>query len=377
MKVVIAPDSFKESMTAFQVAQAIEKGIRNVMENAQIIKMPLADGGEGTFDVLTYHLQAKTMTKEVTGPLGKKLHANYGLTEDGTAIIEIASAAGLHHLQREERNPIYTTTYGVGELIIDALDHGANHFIIGLGGSATNDGGIGMLQALGVKMIDQNGHDVAFGGKGLAQIEQIIPSTMDERLNKCTFTIASDVSNPLLGEHGATKVYGPQKGATEAMLKKLEAAMERYAQLLERDVKKSIAQQQGAGAAGGLGAAFLAFLNAEMKSGIDLIMDIANIEEAIQSADLVITGEGKIDDQTMFGKVPIGVAKIAKKYRLPVIVFTGANHVTSSAIYEAGIDAIFPIVDGPMELSVALTKGDKLLTKSVENVFRLVTSTSS
>lgn len=377
MKVVIAPDSFKESMTAFQVAQAIEKGIRNVMENAQIIKMPLADGGEGTFDVLTYHLQAKTMTKEVTGPSGKKLHANYGLTEDGTAIIEIASAAGLHHLQREERNPIYTTTYGVGELIIDALDHGANHFIIGLGGSATNDGGIGMLQALGVKMIDQNGHDVAFGGKGLAQIEQIIPSTMDERLNKCTFTIASDVSNPLLGEHGATKVYGPQKGATEAMLKKLEAAMERYAQLLERDVKKSIAQQQGAGAAGGLGAAFLAFLNAEMKSGIDLIMDIANIEEAIQSADLVITGEGKIDDQTMFGKVPIGVAKIAKKYRLPVIVFTGANHVTSSAIYEAGIDAIFPIVDGPMELSVALTKGDKLLTKSVENVFRLVTSTSS
>lgn len=372
MKIVLAPDSFKESMTAIEVADAMEKGIRNVMSDVTIEKLPLADGGEGTFDVLAHHLQARIITRTVTGPLGKKIQATYGLTESGIALIEMAEAAGLQHLTPEERNPLVTTTYGVGELIKDALNRGASEFIIGIGGSATNDGGIGMAQALGVKVLDQTGRAVPFGGAGLKQVAEINIAEMDERIQNCRFTVAADVTNPLLGKRGATYVYGPQKGATREMLVELESAMERYAEILHRDVKQDVADVPGAGAAGGLGAACLAFLRAELRRGIELVMEAAQLEKAMQDADIILTGEGKMDEQTLYGKVPHGVAQLAQKYALPVLAFTGANQVTSEALYEVGITAIFPIVDRPMPLSEAMQSGEQLMTKAVENVFRLL-----
>lgn len=374
MKIVIAPDSFKESMTAQEVANAMEKGIHNVLPHAVTVKIPLADGGEGTSDVLSYHLQATERTVHVTGPLGERIAATYGITKDKTAIIEMAAAAGLHHVPVEDRNPLVTTTYGVGELIRDAFDYGVRKFIIGLGGSATNDGGIGMAQALGVNITDSRGNEVLFGGASLAQIAHISAENIDRRVKESTFTIASDVKNVLLGEQGATYVYGPQKGATEEMLRELESGMANYASILSTDAQMSVANIPGTGAAGGLGAAFLAFLQAEIKPGIELVMEISEIEAAIKSADVVLTGEGKMDEQTLYGKVPIGVAALARKYDVPVLAFTGANQVTTTALYEAGIRAIFSIMDRPMALDHALAQGEHLMEKAVENVFRLLKS---
>lgn len=372
MKIVIAPDSFKESMSAASTADAIERGIRNVDRNIDVIKMPLADGGEGTVEALVNSMNGKLITHTVTGPLGDKVKAFYGIIGKKTAVIEIAAAAGLDLIPVEKRDPMKTTTYGVGELILHALDKGIRHFLIGLGGSATNDGGIGMAQALGARITDKNGDSVCFGGEGLANVEQISVTKMDKRVKECTFEIACDVKNPLTGPEGASFIFGTQKGADPKMVSSLDQSMKKYEQLLKRDLHVDVSSIEGAGAAGGLGAAFIAFLGAKLQRGIDLVTEITNIEMHIKEADLVITGEGKIDDQTIYGKTPVGVAKIAKKHGVPVIAITGANQVTTSKIYEAGIDAIFSIVNAPMTLEESIKKSAKLTEKASENIIRLI-----
>lgn len=372
MKIVIAPDSFKESMSASSVADAIERGIRKVSKDVEVIKVPLADGGEGTVEALVNSMDGKIITHTVTGPLGDKVKASYGIIGKNTAVIEIAAAAGLDLLPSEKRNPMKTTTYGIGELIVHALDRGVKHFLIGLGGSATNDGGIGMVQALGAQITDKNGVPVRFGGEGLADVEQISVTKMDERIKECTFDIACDVNNPLIGPEGASFIYGPQKGAEPNMIPLLDQAMQKYSDVLKRDLHVDVSDIEGAGAAGGLGAAFIAFFDAKLQRGIELVMKVTNIETYIQEADLIITGEGKIDDQTIYGKTPVGVAKIAKKHGVPVIAITGANLVTSNEIYETGIDAIFSISYAPMSLEESMEKSEWLTEQVVENVMRLV-----
>lgn len=374
MRFVIAPDSFKESMTAEQAANAMEKGIRNVCETCEVVKVPLADGGEGTADILINHLGAKVIETEVTGPLGDKVIATYGISSGVTAIMDVASVIGLHHVSKEKRNPLQTSTYGVGELILHALDCGVNNFIIGLGGSSTNDGGIGMLQALGVEILNDRGNPVARGGAGLSEVAKINTHTLDKRLKNCTFTIVSDVDNVLLGPKGATYTYGRQKGADDPMLRQLEHAMEQYVKVIERDTGQDVANEAGAGAAGGLGAAFMAFLQTEMKRGIDFVIELTELEKEIKRADVVFTGEGKIDDQTLNGKTLLGVASLAKKHQVPVIAIVGANHITRKKVYSSGITAIFPIVQHPLTLQESIANAAKLTEQTVENIVRLILS---
>ncbi len=370
MKIVIAPDSFKESMSASSVAVAIERGILKIDKHTETIKVPLADGGEGTMEALVDSLDGTCITHTVTGPLGEEIQARYGLVDQEMAVMDIAEVVGLHLIPKEKRNPLHTTTYGIGELILHALDQGVKQFIIGLGGSSTNDGGIGMAQALGAKITDKDGKDVPFGGEGLSKIHRISMTEMDERLGACTFDIACDVKNPLIGPKGASYTYGPQKGADPEMVSLLDEAMKNYADILKRDIQVDVSQIEGAGAAGGLGTACIVFLHAALQQGIDLVSKVTDLESYIKDADLVITGEGKIDDQTLYGKTPVGVAAIAKKYGVPVIVITGANHVTSSKIYETGINAIFSITDGPIALDEAMERGEQLTEKLAENIIR-------
>lgn len=372
MRIVLAPDSFKESMTAIEVADAIERGIRNVCEVCDIVKIPLADGGEGTAEIVMEHLGAERVEAEVTGPLGEPLVARYGIVDGEMAIIDVVSVIGMQFVPEEMRNPLVTTTFGIGELLIDALNRGVRKFFIGLGGSSTNDGGIGMVQALGAEFLNRDGEAVARGGAGLEELAHISLKELDERLGDCSFTVASDVNNLLLGESGATYVFGPQKGADDAMLESLELGMENYAAILKRDLACDVTHVAGAGAAGGLGAAFHAFLQADIRRGIDYIMEITNLEDEIAQATLLITGEGKIDEQSLYGKVPFGVAQLAKKYAVPVLAIVGAKEVSSDSLYEAGIGAVFPIVKGPMSLEEALSQAEALTEGIVENVFRLL-----
>lgn len=372
MKIIIAPDSFKESMTAVAATEAIEKGIKKVLPNPTITKFPMADGGEGTVEALVNSMDGSLITHSITGPLGEQMEAQYGIINDHTAVIEIAAAVGLQLVPPNKRNPLKTTTYGIGELIIHALNKGIRHFIIGLGGSSTNDGGIGMAQALGAEVTDERGDPVHFGGQGLSEVNHISIDKLDQRLKQCTFDIACDVENPLTGQNGAAYIYGPQKGANEKMIANLDHSMQNYANILKRDLHVDVNHVKGAGAAGGLGAAFIAFLHGTLKSGIDIITTITGIESHIKTADLVITGEGKIDDQTIFGKTPVGVAKIAQKYDVPVIAITGANELTSPAIYEAGIKAIFSITNKPMTLEEAMECSEALTEQLVENIIRFI-----
>lgn len=376
MRVVVAPDSFKESMTASEVANAIERGIDASNQAVEVIKVPLADGGEGTAEVLINHFQAMRVKAVVTGPMGDDVTVMYGLTDNGVAIMDVASVIGLPLVPEQKRNPLYTTTYGVGELIIDALDRGVNHFIIGLGGSSTNDGGIGMVQALGVRVDTVDGKAVPLGGVGLERVATITLDHLDPRVADCTFTIVSDVMNELLGELGATYVYGRQKGANKAMLQQLESGMSHYASILERDVKSGVVHLEASGAAGGLGVAFRAFLDADIRRGIDYVMSLTHLEHKIKKADLVITGEGKIDDQTLHGKVPFGVAQLAQKYNIPVIAITGMNEITTDKLYEAGIRAIFSIINKPMSLVEAMERSNELIERTVENIIRLYHSSN-
>lgn len=373
MKFVLAPDSFKESMTSMEACLAMEKGIKKVFKDAECIKVPMADGGEGTVDALVNATEGQLVEIEVANPLGKKIKANYGILGDGkTAVIEMAKASGIELIDRNERNPYITTTYGTGEIIKDAVNKGIKHILIGIGGSATNDAGAGMLQALGVKLLDGNKEEIAFGGAELKKIEYIDKGSLDEFLKDVTIEVACDVTNPLVGENGASYVFGPQKGATPEMVKVLDNNLRHFALKVKESFGIDIADVKGSGAAGGLGGALLGFLNAELISGIDLVIKYTNLEEKIKTSDYVFTGEGSIDGQTIFGKTPVGVSKLGKKYDIPVIAFAGKVEPESSNLYSEGMKSIFSIMRGVESLEDALKNGASNLEKTVESVVRII-----
>lgn len=372
MKFVIAPDSFKGSLTALEVADSIEKGIRKVFNDSVIEKIAMADGGEGTVQSLVDSTEGKIIHVVVKGPRLKQVNAFYGILGDGkTAVIEMAAASGLPLIPAEERNPMITTTFGTGELINDALDKGCRNIIIGLGGSATNDGGAGMLKALGVKFLDAKGSDIGPGGGGLGKLCTIDISGMDPRIKDCTITAACDVHNPLCGPDGASYVFGPQKGADEMMVKALDKNLANYADIIKENLHTDIMNIPGAGAAGGVGAGLMAFFNAKIESGIDIVIAITKLDEKIKNANLVFTGEGMIDFQTAFGKTPYGVAKIAQKYGIPVIAVAGGIGKGAETLYEKGFNSIFSIVDKPMSLKTAMTDGKILIENTIERILRV------
>lgn len=372
-KYVVAPDSFKESMTAKEVCDAMEKGIKKADSAAEVIKVPMADGGEGTVDSLVDATNGQRITVEVTGPLGNKISAYYRILGNGTtAVIEMAKASGLEIVEKDKRNPMITTTFGTGELIKDALDHNVKEIIIGLGGSSTNDGGSGMAQALGAKLLDQNNHQIPFGGGNLDKLDKIDISNLDSRLQDVKIILASDVTNPLIGKDGASRVFGPQKGATPEMVEKLENNLQHYAKIVKRDLNKEVALVSGAGAAGGLGAGLIAFTTCEMRRGVDLAIEVTKLEEKIRDADYVFTGEGGTDFQTKFGKTPYGVAKLGKKYHKPVISLAGYLGEGIDSLYSEGFTAIFGIIPGACDLSTALKNGPSNVARTTENIVRLL-----
>ncbi|MEH7147683.1 glycerate kinase [Priestia aryabhattai] len=373
MKFVIAPDSFKESLTALRVCEAVEKGIKTHFPNAEISKVPMADGGEGTVQSLVDATGGEIIQARVTGPIGKEVEAFYGILGDGkTAVIEMAAASGLHHVPIDKRNPLITTTRGTGELILKALDHKVKHIIIGIGGSATNDGGAGMAKALGAKLLDAKGAEIKEGGGSLDQLTSIDLTNLDSRLAEVKVEVACDVDNPLTGETGASAVFGPQKGATPDMVKQLDRNLAHYAAIVGKEVGIHIQSVPGAGAAGGLGGGLLAFLSAELKPGVDIVIKATQLESYIKNADLVITGEGRIDGQTIYGKTPIGVAKTAKKHSVPVIAIAGSIGAGSEAVYEHGISALFSVVPGAVTLPEALEKADENIERTAKNVASVI-----
>ncbi|MUH58835.1 glycerate kinase [Bifidobacterium canis] len=375
MKIVIAPDSFKGCMTAQQAAQAIAEGVRKAIPDAQLELVPMADGGEGTVQSLVDATGGSFITVTVTGPLGAPVEARYGLLGNGeTAVIEMAAASGINFVDERTRNPLVTTTYGTGELVKDALSRGVTQIIVGLGGSATNDGGAGMAQALGVRLLDADGNELPFGGAALANLAAIDTSHIDSRLQNVEMLLASDVTNPLTGERGASAVFGPQKGATPQMVQQLDAALHHYAQIIERDTGKSVENIPGAGAAGGLGAGFLAFTNAQMRSGISLVVEATHLKERARDAAYCFTGEGGIDAQTHYGKTPMGVAQAVKESAPDCTVIALAGNVGegTDVLYGDGIDAILGIVPGAVTLSDALAHGRENLERTAQNVARII-----
>lgn len=374
MKFVLAPDSFKESMTAKEVCISMEKGIRKVFKDAECIHVPMADGGEGTLQSLVDATNGKIYEKEVTGPLGNKVKGRFGiLGNDNLAVIEMAEASGLELVPINKRNPLITTTYGTGELIKEALNKGVKKIIIGLGGSATNDGGVGMLQALGVKFLDNEGNDLPFGGGNLKYLKTIDISSIDKRILNVDIEVACDVDNPLIGENGASRVFGPQKGATEEMIEELENGLKHYSEVVFNQLDKDI-NLSGAGAAGGLGAAFLGFLNAKLLNGIDIVIKYSGLEEKLIGVDYVFTGEGSIDFQTKFGKTPVGVSKLSKSFNIPVIALAGKVGNGIEDLYDLGITSIFGILPGIVNLEEALINGKENIEKTTENICRLLKS---
>ncbi|HHF4049171.1 TPA: glycerate kinase [Haemophilus influenzae] len=373
MKFVIAPDSFKESLTALEVATAIETGFKRIFPDADYVKLPMADGGEGTVQSLVDATQGKLIECEVTAPLGDKVKSFFGLSGDGkTAIIEMAAASGLHLVPPEKRNPLLTTSYGTGELIKLALDLGVESFILGIGGSATNDGGVGMLQALGMQCLDSQDKPIGFGGAELANIVKIDVQQLDPRLQQVHIEVACDVNNPLCGECGASTIFGPQKGATSEMVKQLDAALSHFAEIAERDCGKQIRDQAGAGAAGGMGGGLLLLPSVQLKAGIQIVLDRLRLIDYVKDADVVITGEGRIDAQNIMGKTPIGVARTAKQFNKPVIAIAGCLREDYDVVFDHGIDAVFPIIHQLGDLSDILKQGEQNLISSAQNVARVL-----
>lgn len=376
MKVLIAIDSFKGSLSSMEAAAAIKEGILLASENIDVNIRPLADGGEGTATALTMGMQGKTEAVTVTGPLGDPVSAYYGILHKKTAIIEMASAAGITLVPYKKRNPLHTTTFGVGEMIADALQKGCRHFIIGIGGSATNDCGVGMLQALGFRFLDQSGNTVSYGADGVRNIVSIDASLANPLLADCDFRIACDVTNPLCGGNGCSYIYGPQKGADPAMISQMDAWLSAFADLTQKiHNKKADKNMPGAGAAGGLGFAFSAYLGGRLQSGISIVLEETHMEAAIQDADLIITGEGRLDSQTVMGKAPVGIASLAKKYNKKVIAFCGCAADDAMLCNTYGIDAYFPILQKPVSLEEAMDPAvaGQNLKKTAEQVFRLLT----
>ncbi|WP_318466932.1 glycerate kinase [Photobacterium leiognathi] len=369
MKIIIAPDSYKESLTAMEVATAIENGFRQVMPNAEYIKLPMADGGEGIVQSLVDASNGTIIERSVTGPLGEQVNGFFGLMGDGkTAIIEMAAASGLHLVSPELRNPMLTTSFGTGELILAALDKGVKHIIVGIGGSATNDGGIGMAQALGVRFLDENNKPIHYSGGALDRLHRIDISNIDSRLVSVKLEVACDVDNPLCGEKGASQVFGPQKGATPEMVTQLDNNLSHYAEIIKRDLGKDVKDMAGAGAAGGMGAALLGLFNAQLRPGIEIVMDAVNLADVLQDADLVITGEGRIDSQTIHGKTPIGVARAAKRFNKPVIGIAGSLSYDCNIVHEHGIDAVFSVVPRSVSLAEALAEAAINVELTARNV---------
>ncbi|WP_119318887.1 glycerate kinase [Companilactobacillus formosensis] len=378
MKIVLAPDSYKNSLTAKQVAQSMKKGFAKVYPDAEFVNVPMADGGEGTVQSLVDARNGQMVTETVVNPLGNKTQAQYGLIDDGqVAVIEMAQASGIQFINQFTKNPYVTTTFGTGELIKSAINKGAKTIIIGIGGSATNDGGAGMAQALGAKLLDDKGEELQYGGAMLKKLDHIDISEMLPELKDVKVIIASDVTNPLTGKNGASHVFGPQKGASPEMADFLDEALSHYADVLKRDLGKDLEQTPGAGAAGGLGAGLLAFTNSQMRSGVDIVVDYTGLKNIVQDADVVITGEGQIDFQTKFGKTPIGVAKATKAVNpnATVIAIAGSVGEKISELYPLGIDAIFTCVPGVEDLSKAIADTDKNLQQVSENIARLIKNT--
>ncbi|MBU3135425.1 glycerate kinase [Clostridium gasigenes] len=373
MKFILAPDSFKESMSSKEACDAMERGIKKIIPEAECIKVPMADGGEGTVEALIGATNGTFHKVNVIAPLGNKVEAVFGiLGNKKTAVIEMASASGIQLVKREERNPLITTTFGTGQLIKAALDLGVKHIVVGIGGSATNDGGAGMIQALGGKLLDRKGEEISFGGGALGSLDRIDISELDLRLKDTVIEVACDVTNPLVGETGASAVFGPQKGATEEMVKELDNNLLHFSRIIKETLGKDVAYIEGSGAAGGLGAALLSFLNAELKRGIDLIINHTELKEKIKGADFVFTGEGAIDNQTIYGKTPMGVAKVAKEQGVKTIAFAGKVGEGVDNLYAIGITSIFSIMKGVSNLDNALKDGKENLELAVENVVRLM-----
>lgn len=373
MKVVVAIDSFKGSLSSIEAGNAVADGISKVCPDVNTVVKPLADGGEGTVEALTYGLNGHLETITVSNPLGKSVCASYGII-DSMAVIEMSAAAGIALISRDERNPLITTTFGVGEMICDAIKKGCRHFIVGIGGSATNDGGIGMLQALGYGFLDANGNQVSPNASGLAKITQITDTCVIPELKECTFRIACDVTNPLCGSNGCSAIFGPQKGASPAMIEDMDEWLLSYARLSQIKYPHADMNYSGTGAAGGLGFAFMTYTNSVLESGIRIILEETHLEECIKDTDIVITGEGRLDSQTVMGKAPIGVASLAKKYGKKVIAFAGSVTVDATVCNSYGIDAFFPILREIVTLDNAMDKKNARanLTASTEQVFRLI-----
>ena len=369
MKIVIAPDSYKESLSALEVAQAVEAGFRQVFPDADYVLVPVADGGEGTVDAMVAATGGRKETVTVSGPLGEPVEAFYGLTGDGdTAVIEMAAASGLALVPPDRRNPLLTSSRGTGELIRAALDAGARRVLLGIGGSATNDGGAGMVQALGVRLLDLEGRELDGSGGDLARLERIDVSALDPRLAECRIEVACDVDNPLTGARGASAVFGPQKGATPEMVQVLDANLARLARIVGRDLGVAVDTVPGAGAAGGMGAAMLAFFGATLKPGIEIVTAAVDLDDHVRDADLVITGEGRIDFQTVHGKTPIGVARVAKRHGKPVIGIAGSLGAEVGVVHAHGIDAVFSVLGKPCTLDEALRDAAANVELTARNV---------
>lgn len=370
---VLAPDSFKESMTAKEVCIAMERGLRKIYTTANFIHVPMADGGEGTVQSLVDASGGQIYTKEVMGPLGQPVTAKYGILGDGeTAAIEMAAASGIHHVTKENKNPLITTTYGTGELIRECLDKGIKKIIIGIGGSATNDGGTGMAEALGARFLDAAGQVLPRGGGYLDKLDRIDISALDSRLQQVSMIVACDVTNPLCGETGASRVFGPQKGATPEMVEQLDASLAHYAEIVKQQLHKDVRDVPGAGAAGGLGAGLLIFTQAVLQKGIEIVIEYTDLKRKLAEADLVFTGEGGIDFQTKFGKTPFGVAQAAKATGKRVIAVAGYIGSGIDALYEEGFDAIFGIVPGASDLEKLLAEGPQNVERTCENIARVL-----
>ncbi len=372
MKIVVAIDSFKGSLSSYEAGNAVKDAVLKLDSKAEVFVRPLADGGEGTVEAMKE--EGKIVAVDVTGPLGDTVNAKYCIMNDGIAVIEMSAAAGITLIDASERNPMLATTYGVGEMIIDAINKGCRDFIIGIGGSATNDGGVGMLSAFGFEFFDKNGEDICLGAKGLETLASISIKNVNKELKDCRFKVACDVENPLCGKAGCSAVYGPQKGATPEEIEKMDLWLSRYADIAKTVSCTADKDYKGAGAAGGLGFAFLSFTNATLEPGINIILEKTRLEDYIKDADIVVTGEGRLDSQTAMGKAPIGVAKLAKKYGKKVIAFSGCVTRDAEILNTHGIDAFFPIMRGVVTLEEALEKNNAYenLVATATQVFRLI-----
>lgn len=373
MKIIVAPQAFKGSLDAVQVAHAIARGVRQIFSEADIVLLPVADGGEGTVRALVQASGGRTVTTRVMGPLERPVNATWGLLGSGdTAVIEMAAASGLPLIRRDERNPLRTTSYGTGELIRHALDHGVQRLIIGIGGSATNDGGAGMAQALGVRLLDGEGREIRLGGGNLRHLRRIDASRIDPRTRDVEVLVACDVNNVLTGPTGASHVYGPQKGGDARSIAALDEALGRYADLLKRDVGVDVGDTPGAGAAGGMGAGLMAFTNARLRPGVEIVFQAMDFEQQLRGSDLVVTGEGRMDRQDLYGKAPIAVAEHAHRHSIPCIAVVGSTGRDYHAVYDHGIDGVISTVNRPMPMDRAVAESGKLITEAAMRACRLL-----